>query len=116
MSFLSSLTPKNLILQAIATKLKPFGITKVMLLFSCETNQYNIAVSNPDGKAMKIEITEDEITTIKTIFIKRIISEWKNKYDIEPKDVICTINLKDDSITLEIFIQDFKEVVHKFDY
>lgn len=112
----SFLTPKYIILNAVRDKLKPLGITKVMLLFSTENNKYNISVSNPEGKAMKLEITEDEITTIKKMFISRIVKAWNAKYDIEPKDIICTIDLSGEDTKLEIFIQDFKDKIHKFDF
>lgn len=109
-------TPKGIILEAIKSKLEPFGITKVMLLFSCETDLYNIAVSNTEGKSMKIDITEDEINTIKKMFINRIKQAWLSQYDIEPKNIIVQINLTDDKNTLQIFITDFNDKVLKFDY
>jgi hypothetical protein len=109
------LTPKSIILAAIKSKLEPFGIQKVLLVFSCETEMYNIAVSSPEGKSMKIEISEDEITTIKKLFISRIIKAWNKDYDIEPKDIIVQIDLKDKTL-LEIFVQDNNDKVHKFNY
>lgn len=110
-----NLTPKSIILEAIKQKLKPYGVTKVFLLFSCVNDSYNLAVSNTESKSMKIEITEDEITKIKSLFINRIKKAWLKHYDIEPKDIIIQIDLNKD-VKLEIFIQDFAEKVHKFDY
>ena len=109
------LTPKGIILSAIKSKLQQYDIKKVLLVFAVETDRYNIAVSNSSGKAMKIDITEDEITTIKKIFISRIEKAWKSKYDIEPKDIIVQIDLNDKG-SIEIFISDEKDKVHKFDY
>ena len=64
---------------------------------------------------MKLDITEDEITTIKKLFIKRIEKVWNMKYDIEPKNIIIQIDLRG-KMTLEIFITDFADKVHKFNY
>lgn len=109
------MTPKGIILSAIKSKLEPYGIEKVLLVFSCKTEMYNIAVSSTQGKAMKIEITEDEITVIKKLFINRIKAAWLKDYDIEPKDIIVQIDLRDKT-KLEIFIQDENDKVLKFDY
>lgn len=117
MNLFSNLTPKTIVLKAIADKLKPFGVEKVMLLFKLESSQYNISIANTSGQSMKIDITEDEISTIKKLFISKIEKAWKMKYDIEPKDIICTIDLKDENdIKLEIFILDEKQKPYKFDF
>jgi hypothetical protein len=71
-------------------------------------------LSNNDNKSMKLDITADEISSLKKIFIRRIVNKWNEKYDIEPKDVIIEIDLKKEE--LNIFINDIKDKVLKFDY
>ena len=53
-----------------------------------------------------VEITDEEITTIKKIFISRIIKAWKKDYDIEPKDVIVQINMKDEILLALMRVAD----------
>jgi hypothetical protein len=116
MKLFESLTPKNILMNAIKDKLEGTGIVKIVMLFSVETDMYNFMLSNRDGSKMKLEITQDEITMIKKMFIRRICTAWNNKYDIEIKNVIVQIDVENSEI--EIFIQDktIKENVHKFDY
>jgi hypothetical protein len=108
------LKPKNIILSAIKEKLQGTGVTKLTLVFSVETDHYNIMVSNAEGKAMKIDITQDDLTTIKKLFIKRIVNSWNMKYDDEIKNVIIQVDLEKSS--LELFIQTPKDDVLKYDY
>jgi len=108
------LKPKSMIFSAIKDKLEGTGIIKLVLYFSIENDNYNISVANREGKGMKINITEDEITIIKKLFIKRIISAWNIKYDTPIKAVIVQVNMEAES--LELFIQNSKGDVFKFDY
>lgn len=108
------LKPKNIIMNAIKDRLQGTGVVKLVLIFSTETDQYNVMVSNTSGQAMKIEVTEDELTTIKKLFIKRIVNAYTMKYDEPIKDVIIQVNLETEQ--LELFIQNPKDEVIKFDY
>lgn len=108
------LKPKNIILSAIKEKLADTGVTKLVLIFAIETDQYKIMVSNEAGQSMKIDITQDDLTTIKKLFIKRIVSSWKLKYDDEIKDVIIQVDLNKNS--LELYIQTPTDEVLKYNY
>lgn len=108
------LKPKNMILKAIQDKLADTGVITLLLTFSVEDDNYSIAVSGKDNQSMMIDVTKDELTTIKKIFIKRIVSAWRMKYDIEPVDVIVKVDIE--KSILELYIQDDKKEVYKFDY
>ena len=108
------LKPKNMILKAIQDKLADTGVVNLLLTFSVNDDNYSIAVSGRDNKSMNIEVTKDELTTIKKIFIKRIVNAWRLKYDIEPCAVIVRVEIENS--LLELFIQDDKKDVYKFDY
>lgn len=108
------LKPKNIILSAIKERLADTGVTKLVLIFSVETDQYKIMVSNEAGQSMKIDITQDDLTTIKKLFVKRIVNSWQLKYDDPVKDVIIQVDIPANSI--ELFIQTPKDEVLKYDY
>lgn len=108
------LKPKNIILNAVKEKLEGTGVVKIVLIFGVETDHYRVMVSNTSGQAMKVEVTEDELTMIKKIFIKRIVDTWTMKYDEPIKDVIIQIDLEAE--TLELFIQNPKDEVLKYEY
>lgn len=112
--FFSSLTPKGILLGAIKDKLAGTGIVKIVLVFSVKTDLYNVMLSNRDGSSMKLDITQDEITMIKKMFIRRIATAWNARYDIEIKDVIVQVNVEESD--MKIFINDDKSNVHEFDY
>ena len=108
------LKPKNIIMNAIKDRLQGTGVVKLVLVFGVETDKYNVMVSNTSGQAMKIEVTEDELTTIKKLFIKRIVNAYTMKFDEPIKDVIIQIDLEKEQF--ELFIQNPKDEVIKFDY
>lgn len=111
---LKGLTPKKILLNAIKEKLADTDIVKLTLIFGVDTDKYNVMLSTNEGKNLKVDITFDEITTIKKIFIRRIISKWKESYDVEPITVILEVNVINEE--LNIFIQTVKNDVLKFDY
>jgi hypothetical protein len=108
------LKPKNIIMSAIKDRLQGTGVVKMVLIFGVETDHYKVMVSNTEGQAMKIEVTEDELTTIKKLFIKRIVNSYTMKFDEPIKDVIIQIDLEKEEF--ELFIQNPKDEVIKFDY
>lgn len=108
------LKPKNIIMNAIKDRLQGTGVVKLVLIFGVETDHYKVMVSNTEGKTMKIEVTEDELTTIKKLFIKRIVNAYTMKYDEPIKDVIIQVNLETEQF--ELFIQSPTDEVIKFDY
>jgi hypothetical protein len=108
-------SPKRIILEAIKSRLENSSVVKIVLVFSCDNDNYKIMVTNNKNEAMKIDVTEDEITTIKKIFIKKVVNAWNMRYDDnEPKDVIIQVDLL--STTLDLFIENYKGEVLKFDY
>lgn len=111
---IEALTPKKIFFDAIADKLKDTDITKINLIFVLETEKYNVMLSTAEGKNMKLDITYEEITTIKKLFIRRIVAKWNENYSIEPRTVIVEVDIiKKD---LNIFIEDKKGIVSKFDF
>lgn len=114
MNILEQLTPKGILMRTIADKLDGTGITKITIIFCMDTDKYNVMLSTDEGKNMKVDITFDEITTIKKIFINRIVSKWKDKKKEEPKSVIVQVDVPEQD--LKIFIQNKNNNVLKFDY
>lgn len=108
------LTPKSIILGAIKDRLAGTGISFITLIFPVDSDTgYNIMVKNESGETLSFTLEKSDITMIKKLFIKRIINKWNENFDIEPKSIIIQINTIKESI--EVFINDFKEIVHKFD-
>jgi hypothetical protein len=115
-SILDNLSQKKILLSTIKEKLEGTGIKKIVIVFMLETDNYNVMLTTGDGKSMKVDITADEITTLKKLFIRRIVSKWNEKYDEEPKDVIIQVNLMNEETELDVFIQTKDDKVLKFDY
>lgn len=109
-----NLTPKTIILTALRSKLKGSGITRITLVFCVESDKYNLMVSNQDGSKMTIDLDQGDINTIKQIFVRRIQSAWNKKHSHVVKDVIVQIDMITED--LQVFIQDDKDKVFKFEY
>lgn len=114
MSLISNLTPKKILFDAIYDKLKETDITKITLIFILETDKYNIMLSTAEGKNTKLDITFDEITTIKKLFIRRIVSKWNERYNDEPKIVVIEVDVIKKE--LNVFIENKDKQLMKFDY
>lgn len=109
------LTPKNIIFTAIKDKLTGTGITRIILVFQLDSESYNLMLQNETGENVTMDITKEEISTIKKLFVNRIINKWNERYpDIEPKSLILEISIPDE--TIKIFINDYYDKVHKFDF
>ena len=106
--------PKTIIMDAIASKLEGTGVIKLILTFATDSDEYKIIMSGSDDKLMKLDVTKDELTTIKKVFIKRIVTAWNLKFDIEPAEVIIEIDVPNREMNL--FIKDLKGDILKFDY
>jgi len=111
---LSSLTPKNIIIQAVKSKLEGTGIIKLVLVFDVTTDKYNIMLSKADNTSMKLEIEQDDITKIKKLLVNRIHRKFEEMSDKEVKSIILQLDLVHEEI--EIFIQHPDNNVVKFDY
>ena len=102
-------------MDAIKSKLQPEGITKMIIVFSLDTDKYNVMLSKEDNtKPLKLEISQKEISLIKLIFINKI----KRKVEKETKGKVKSIIVEIDFLVDEfnIFIQDEKLDVTKFKY
>lgn len=114
MGILDNLTPKNILLSALKDKLGQFGITKIIMIYVIETEVYNVMLSAGEGNSIKLDISEKELSMLKKIYIRRIISKWKERYPtIEPKAVIMQVDFIAEAI--DIFVQDKKDDVLKFE-
>jgi hypothetical protein len=111
---LDRLKPKNIILDAIRSRLEGTGITKLILIFNTQTDKYNIMLSKDDGGSIKLDIEKDDITKIKKVFINRIYKKYQEQYNKDIKAIIIEINLTIDE--LKVLTQDLKDNVELFDY
>ena len=114
LKLLDRLTPKNIILDAIRSRLEGTGITKLILIFNTQTDKYNIMLSKDDGGSIKLDIEKDDITKIKKVFINRIYKKYQEQYNKDIKAIIIEINLTIDE--LKVLTQDLKDNVELFDY
>ena len=108
------MTPKTIIITALKSKLEGTGIEKVIFTFWLETNKYDLLVRNATGETMNIEISDNEINTIKTIFINKVVKQWNRQYSHPATGVIIQFNVETE--TLELFIHDDKKDIYKFDF
>lgn len=108
------ITPKRIIMDAIKTRLGNTGIKKLILIFPTDNDYYNVMLKNETGESTKFEIDKTDINLIKKIFVKRLINSWNEKNDIEVKSIIIQIDI--DPEIIEVFINDYKEKIHKFDF
>ena len=99
---------------SIKSKLEGTGIEKIIFTFLIDSNKYNLTVQNSEGTGTAIDISENEINTVKAIFLNRVIRAWNKKYNDPPKAVIIRIDIEIE--TFEIFIENMKNNIYKFDY
>jgi hypothetical protein len=114
LKLLDRLTPKNIILDAIRSRLEGTGITKLILVFNTKEDKYNIMLSKDDGGSIKLDIEKDDITKIKKVFINRIYKKYQEQFNKDIKAIIIEINLTADE--LKVLTQDLKDNVELFDY
>lgn len=109
------ITPKRIIMDAIKTRLTGSGCVKMILTFPVDSDNYIIMLKNDSGENTKFEIDKSEISLIKKIFVKRIISAWNEKNpDIEPKSIQILIDILSEDI--EVFIDSYYGKIFKFDF
>jgi len=111
---LNRLTPKYIIMNAIKDRLEGTGIIKLVLIFDIITDKYTIHVSKNDNSSMKLNIEKDEITLLKKLFINKVERKYRESSDKDIKAVIVQLNFEADDI--QVFIEDSKENVEKFEY
>jgi hypothetical protein len=108
-----SLTPKNIILHAVSTKLEANGIDKLILNFNILEDRYSVFLSAHD-KNSKLELDDSDVNTIKKVFINKIGKVYKDKYDIDVKSVIIEIDVKKQKF--DVFVENPDGKVTTFDY
>jgi hypothetical protein len=109
-----NLTPKHIIIGSLKSKLEGTGINRIIFTFIPESEKYNLMVQNIDGSDMHLDIEQNDINTIKTLFIRGIIKAWNKKYKIPAKCIIIQFDVTTEKF--DVFIQDNKNKIFKFDY
>jgi hypothetical protein len=108
------LNPKNIILNAIQSKLEGTGIEKIIVVFNVITDKYSILLTDKDDKRMNFDIDQNEVNIIKKMFINKIIKKFKQDSDKEIKSVIIKIDVNES--LLDVFIENTKLEVSKLNY
>ena len=89
------LTPKNLLFNALKSKLEKQGIDKIILEFFMNETRYNLYLRSESNGALKLDLTENEINTIKKLFITRINDRIIEKYDKTSDKIILQYNVRE---------------------
>jgi hypothetical protein len=115
---LESLTPKNIILNAVKDKLTEAGIKKLTIIFNVLTEKYNVMVSQDMDKPVNLEVEPKDISMLKRLFVSKIQKKFEADSNKDVKCIIIEINLTEESKAepLKIFIEDTKADVTKFNY
>jgi hypothetical protein len=106
-------TPKELIVNAITSQLEKNGVENLLLSFDIINNKYSVFLSSKDEKT-KLDIGEDDVNTIKKIFINKIGNAYKTQSDKEIKNIIIKINVHEKKF--DIFIENPFGIVEQFNY
>ena len=104
-------SPKDIILNAIKDKLLGTGINKVTVVFDMKTDRYSLLFTDESGKKNNIELSDNEISIVKKVFIKKIVKKYKQSSDKEIKSVILRINF--DQVTEKVDLYLFIETIDK---
>lgn len=113
MKSLFNLTPKNLIIDQLKKQMSRSGIISLILQYNLESGKFGIIINTEKSKGIKLDLSEKEMTSIKKIYVNRIVTEWNERYTEEPKAVIIQFDLEKENF--ELFIMDTKDKVLKFD-
>jgi hypothetical protein len=118
---MTSLNPKNMFFAAIGRKLKDQGVEKIIMIFDVITDKYDIRIHVPDPeiegakKSMKIDIEDNQISLLKKLFLNKITKKYDKDFpDNKVKKIIVQINLNVNEF--EVYIEDYKDIVTKFNY
>jgi hypothetical protein len=112
---MTSLNPKNMFFAAIGRKLKDQGVEKIIMIFDVITDKYDIRVTNVDNKSMKVDIEDNQISLLKKLFLNKITKKYDKDFpDSKVKKIIVQINLNVNEF--EVYIEDYKDIVTKFNY
>lgn len=105
---------KSIMIDAVKSKLKGTGVNKITLMFFVNTDKYNIMLSNQDGTATKLDLTENDMSMLKKMLINKIVAKYKEKEGKEVHTVSVQIDLSKDQF--DVFIGDSKNNIDKFNY
>jgi sucrose-6-phosphate hydrolase SacC (GH32 family) len=108
------MNPKELILDQIISKLKEADIVNAIISFNITDDTYKVMLKNNQGSNLKLDIDKKEISLLKLIFINKIRKRFE-KNNVEKMKAIH-IQLDIEKNLFEIFIEDMKNVVTKFEY
>ena len=114
MKALEMLTPKNIILNSLISKLEGTGVIKITASFNVDDNSHEVVVTYATGVNEPLELDKKDISTIKFLMINKIVKAWKKIYEEIPVKVLIQIDIKAE--TLETFIQDTTDKVLHFNY
>ena len=111
-------SPKDIILNAIKDKLIGTGVEKITVVFDIFTDKYTLLFTDESGKKMNVELTENDISIVKKLFINKLIKKYKHTSDKEIKSVIIRINFdhKTEVVTLNLFIETIDNNVELINY
>jgi hypothetical protein len=112
------LNPKNIILNAIESKLEGTGIEHILIVFNVLTDKYTVLLTDKDDKRLNFDIDENEVSIIKKMFLNKITKKFSKESGKDIKKVIIKIDfvpgVKEG--LLDVFIEDIQLQVHKLNY
>jgi hypothetical protein len=110
----TSLTPKSIIIDRIRDQFEQSGITKALIRFNVLDDSYSVMLLKDDNTNIRLNLDKKDISLIKLIFVNKIRKKY-DKENFEPmKNIILSLDVNNNEF--EIFIEDIKKVVTKFNY
>ena len=98
------LTPKNIILNSLTSKLEGTGVIKIIAIFNVDCTEHNVIVKYENGTSDSLELDKKELNTVKMLMIKRIVRAWKKSYEEIPDKIIIQIDIESEK--LDTYIED----------
>jgi hypothetical protein len=100
---MSLLNPKEIILDAIKSKLKGTGVESIIMSFHITEDKYKVYLTNVDNEKIKFDIEEKDISLIKKMFISKITKKYIKDNDKEIASIIIKIIIS--SGTIKVFVE-----------
>ena len=105
MSLLNMFSPKELILNQIISKFEKEGLNvkKAFCKFDIEKDIFNIEIET-DKETENFSLEENEISTLKQIFIKKLLKQRERE---KPNEIVKSIIIDIDLIekTIDVYIE-----------
>lgn len=108
--------PKDLILGTLKKRLEPLNISKLIVEIEIATEIYKIHLQTKDAKSDSFRLSESDITTIKRIFLRKIVKDYEIKNENKVKAAIIQIDLSKEKPDFEIFIKEPDDKIYKYEY